>query len=142
LAEALVPRTAEHRMIGYLVLDAELAKPPIGQIDLHLSAQPPLRPDREHVAHDQHADHQHWIDRGTTGVRVVSRKLLVNPTEIENAVALADPMGHWHDLVEIKRKKKLALLPLPPPHHEPFSRRCPSQNNGITVRESSQLEFC
>ena len=30
LAEALVPRTAEHRMIGDFVLDAELAKPPIG----------------------------------------------------------------------------------------------------------------
>src|SRR4029077_1141508 len=97
---------------------------------------------REHVAHDQHADHQHWIDRGTTGVRVVSRKLLVNPTEIENAVDLADQMVQWHDLVEIKRIKELALLAFPSTHHEPLSRRCPSQINGITVRESSQLEFC
>jgi len=38
LAKALVSRTAEHRMIRYLVLDAVLAKPSIGQIDLHLSA--------------------------------------------------------------------------------------------------------
>ena len=42
LAEALVPRPAEHRMIRYPVLDAELAKPPISQIDLHLGAQPLL----------------------------------------------------------------------------------------------------
>jgi hypothetical protein len=34
-------------MIRYLVLDAELAKPPIGQIDLYLGAQPPL--DRKSV---------------------------------------------------------------------------------------------
>jgi hypothetical protein len=27
-----MPGTAEHRMVGYPILDAELAKPPIGQI--------------------------------------------------------------------------------------------------------------
>jgi hypothetical protein len=42
LAEALVPRTAEDRMIGNLVLDAELAKPPVGKIDPRLSANPSL----------------------------------------------------------------------------------------------------
>jgi len=40
LTKAIMPRTAEHRMIGYPVLDTELAKPPVGQIDLHLSANP------------------------------------------------------------------------------------------------------
>src|SRR5262249_100054 len=40
--EALMPRTAEHRMIGTPFLDTELAKPPVGQIDLHLSANPSL----------------------------------------------------------------------------------------------------
>src|SRR5579859_2586338 len=68
LAEPLVPRATEHRMIGNLVLDAELAKPPVGQIDLHLRAEPPLRADRKHVAHDQHPDHQHRVDRGATRV--------------------------------------------------------------------------
>ena len=43
-------------------------------------------------------------------MRVVSRKLLVNPTEIENAVNLAHQVVRWHDLVEIKRIKELALL--------------------------------
>src|SRR3984893_225143 len=42
LTKALEPCTAEHRMIGDLVLDAELAKPPVGKIDLHLSANPSL----------------------------------------------------------------------------------------------------
>src|SRR5215831_17123438 len=32
LMKAIMPRTAEHRMIGYPVLDTELAKPPVGQI--------------------------------------------------------------------------------------------------------------
>src|SRR6266567_397286 len=42
LSKALVPRAAEHRMIGDCVLDAEFAKPPVRQIDLRLSTNPPL----------------------------------------------------------------------------------------------------
>jgi hypothetical protein len=38
VAEALMPCTAEYRMIGDIVLNAELAKPPIGQIHLNLGA--------------------------------------------------------------------------------------------------------
>src|SRR5664279_5595878 len=66
LAEALVSRAAEHRMIGDLVLNPELAEPPVRKIDLHLSAEPPLRAERKHVAHDQHPDHEHRINRGPT----------------------------------------------------------------------------
>jgi len=113
-------------MIGYPVLDAELAKPPIRQIDLHLTAQPPLRADRKHVAHNEHPDHQHRVDRGPTGVRVVWRKLLVHPIQIENAVDLSDQMIRRHHLIEIERVKELTLPPLSPPHHRPLSRESPS----------------
>jgi len=74
-------------------------------------------------------------------VRVVSRKLLVNPSEIKNAVNLAQRMDRWHDPVEFKRIKELALLVLPSTIMR-GSRRCPSQINGIIIRESSQSEFC
>src|SRR5215218_10348134 len=37
VTETLMPRAAEHRMIGDFVLETELTKPAIGQIDLHLS---------------------------------------------------------------------------------------------------------
>jgi hypothetical protein len=120
LSEALVPRPAEHRMIGNLVLDAELAKPPVGQIDLDLSAQPPLRADRKHVAHNQHPDHQHRIDRGAARMRVVSCKLLVHPTKVKNVVDLAHQMVGWHHLVEFKGIKELALSAFTPTHHEPL----------------------
>jgi hypothetical protein len=46
-----------------------------------------------------------------------------------------------HNLVEIKRIKELALTALPPSQHAP-PRKCPSQPNGITARDSSQPEFC
>ena len=130
----------EHRMIGDLVLDAEPAKPSVGQIDLHLSANPPLRADRKHVADDQHPDHQHRIDRGSAGVRVVRRKLLVHPTEIEHRVDLADQMIRRHHLVEIERIKELALSILPPSHHRRLPLMTP-QSNGITVRHRLNGSF-
>jgi hypothetical protein len=68
LTKARMPRTAEHRMIGNPVLDTELAKPSVGQIDLHLSANPSFRADRKHVADDQHSDHENRINRGPARV--------------------------------------------------------------------------
>src|SRR4029077_13982341 len=56
LPEAFVPRTAEYRVIGDPVLNAELAEPPVGQVDLDFGAQPALRAERKHVANDQHPD--------------------------------------------------------------------------------------
>ena len=68
LAEAFVPGSAEHRMIGNLIFDTELAEPAIGQINLHLRAQPPLRTQCKHISHQQHPDHQNRINRGTARV--------------------------------------------------------------------------
>ena len=128
-------------MVGYPILNAELAKPPICQIDLHLRAQLPLRADRKYVPHYQHADHQHRIDRRPTCVRVVGRKLFVDPFQIENAVDLPDQMIRRYHLVEIKRIKELALAPLSPPHHRPLPRIA-VLIHGITVQPQSQREFC
>src|ERR1700719_1572784 len=136
-----MPGTAEHRMIGYPILDAELTKPPICQIDLNLRAQLPLRADRGHVAHNQHPDHQYRVDRRPTGVRVVGHKLLVHPTKVQNTVDLAHQMVGWHYLVESKAIKELALSAFPPTHHDP-PPPMPSQPNGIIDRESSQWVFC
>src|SRR3974377_1210195 len=136
-----MPSTAEHRMVGYPILDTELAKPPIGQINLHLSAQPPLRADRKHVANNQHPDHQHWIDRRSACVRVIGSKLFVHPTKIENAVDLPDQMVGRHYLVEFERVEELTLIALSPPHHRP-PPRITALFDGITVQPQSQREFC
>src|SRR4249919_2337139 len=130
-----MPGTAEHRMVGYPILDAELAKPPIGQIDLYLGAQPPLRADRKHVAHKQHPDHQHRIDRRPTGMRVIARKFLVHPIQIEDAVDLPDQMIRRHYLVEIKPVEELTLSALSPPHHRPLpaNRSADPRNHGPTA---------
>ena len=128
-------------MIGDLVFDAELAKPPVGQIDLHLRAQPPLRADRKHVTHNQHPDHQNRVDRWTTRVRIVRGKLFVNPTEIENAIDPAHQVIRRHHFVEIEGIKELALLLFPPPHHPtPPLMPVSNQRNHGSRRDST--EFC
>src|SRR5579863_448420 len=124
-----MPGAAEHRMIGYPVLDAELTKPPIGQIDLHLRAQLPLGADRKHVSHNQHPDHQHRINRRPTCVRVIGHKLLVHPIQIENAVDLPDQMICRYHLVEVKRVEELALSAFSPPHHRPPPESHPDPRN-------------
>src|ERR1700755_2270318 len=137
-----MPGAAERRMVGYPILDAELAKPPICQIDLHLRAQPPLRADRKHIANYQHPDHQHRIDRRPTSVRVVSRKLLVHPIKIENAVDLSNQMIGRYRLVEIERVEELTLPALSPPHHRPLpANRSPdSRNHGSTAVSTRVLQ--
>src|ERR1700742_188307 len=120
LPEAFVPRTTEHRVIGDPVLNAELAEPPVGQVDLDFGAQPALRAERKHVTNDQHPDHQYRINRGPTRVRVIRRQLLVHPTQIEKTVDLPHQMIGRNHLVEIKRKENLSLSFSPPPHHAPL----------------------
>jgi hypothetical protein len=104
LSEAFVPRTAEDRMIGDPVLDAELAKPPVGQVDLDFNAEPAFRAERKHVADDQYSDHEHRINRRPTSVRIVRRQLLVHPTQIEQTVDLPHQMIRWNHFVQIERK--------------------------------------
>src|SRR5262249_24374832 len=64
VAEPLVARTRERRMIRHLVFDRKPTKTTLGEVYLHITAQPPLRADRKHVADDHHPDHEPRIDLG------------------------------------------------------------------------------
>ena len=129
-------------MIGNRICDTELAEPAIGQIDLHLRAESPLRTERKHVAHEQHPDHQHRINRGATRVGIVGGQLLVHPTQIENTVDLAHQVVGWHDLLEIKRIEELDLTILPPTHHAtlPLMPVSIQRNHGSRVVSTRVLQ--
>src|SRR4029453_19206427 len=66
LAEAFVAGPRECRVIRDGVLQAHLAKQAIRRVDLNLPADLPLRPDGEHIAVDEHPDHQYRVDRRPT----------------------------------------------------------------------------
>jgi len=65
----------------------------------------------------------------------------VHPGQIEQTVDLPHQMIRRNHLVEIKRIEKLSLSIFLPTHHAPAPADALS-TNGITVRESSQREFC
>ena len=110
----------------------EPAIPPIGQIDLHFSAEATLRADRKHVADNEHPDHEHRIDRRSARVGVVGRQLLVHPAEIEHCVDPANQMIRRHHLVEVELVEELALPIFPPTHHRrtPLTTASARRNHG------------
>src|SRR6516165_4737961 len=55
-------------------------------------------------------------------MRVVGCKLLVHPSQVENAVDLSNQMLWRYYLIQIKRIKELGLAYSPPTHHEPLPR--------------------
>src|SRR4029078_5667710 len=75
-------------------------------------------------------------------MRVIGRKLLVYPTQIENAVNLPDQMIRRYHLVEIKPVEELTLSALSPPHHRPLpaNRSAEPRNHGPTAVSTRVLE--
>lgn len=87
-------------MVRDLVLDAQAAEPAIGQVYLHFTAQRPLGADREHVADDQHPDHEHRIDRRTADRRIVRGQFRVDPGKVQNRGYLTDMVIAGNGVIE------------------------------------------
>lgn len=64
VAEAAVAVLGKGRVIRNGPFQAEPAEPPVGEVQVHLLAQPALGADAEAVTDDEHADHQLRVDRG------------------------------------------------------------------------------
>src|SRR5215472_1350146 len=107
IAETLIARPREHRVIRNVVLDAKPAEPAVSKVNPHLAAERSLRTDRKHIADNQHPYHQHRINRWSTKRRIVRRQLRPNPRQIKNLGNRAHQMIARHDLFEIERIKKL-----------------------------------
>src|SRR5262249_13473738 len=138
VAEPLVARTRERRMIRDLVFDRKPTKPTIGEVYLHLTAQRPLRADRKHVADDQHPDHEPRIDRGPTDPGVIGRKLGMDPGQVKNGSNPANGMIVRYRLLKAERIKQLSLFVIEPPHHRPPPQRIASQRaNHSTPKPST-----
>jgi hypothetical protein len=75
-AEAAMAIDRKRRVIGDLVVEVEPAKPSVGQVQFDFLTQPPLKANAEAVTHDQHPDHQLWINRRPANLAVERYKLL------------------------------------------------------------------
>src|SRR6185295_15784534 len=99
-------------MIRDSVLDAQPAEPTIGKVHLHFTADQPLRTDRKDIPHDQHPDHQLWIDRRAPHRRIMRCKFTAMPRQIESSVDLPNQMIFRNRLAKTKLVEQLTLVTL------------------------------
>ena len=66
LSEAAMPVLGERRVIRHHAIQTEPAEPPVGQIEVDLITQAPLRSDAEAVSDQEHPNHELGIAGGST----------------------------------------------------------------------------
>jgi len=105
-------------MIRHRPIQTEPAKPPVGQIEVNLIAQAPLRSDAEAVTDQEHPDHQLGIDRRSTDAAVERRHVPPDLFKIDKPVnqpqqVISRDMSFERELIEQR-----GLFDLPMPHHD------------------------
>ena len=105
-------------MIGDMPVEPKPAKPSIGQIEVDFLAQPPLRSNAEAIAHDQHSDHQLWINRWPTHRAVECRELSPHTLQLDEPADGAQQMITRNVPLQRKLIEQRSLFDLPMPHHD------------------------
>jgi len=130
VAETAVPIFRESRMVRHRAVEPEPAEPAVGEVQVDLLAQPPVRADAEAVADDQHPDQQLRIDRRPTHLAVERRPFAPHPVEFDKPVDRAQQMLRRHMPFERKLVEQRVLADLPLPHHP----TAPSRRDGRLYR--------
>jgi hypothetical protein len=117
LAEAAVPVLGEGRVVRYVAIQAQAAEPAVGQVEVDLLAEPPLRADAQAVAHQQHPDHQLGIDRGPADRAVERGQVRPHALQVHEAVDGAEQMGLRDAPLQRELVEQLRLIDPPLAHH-------------------------
>ena len=96
------------RPVRYAALKSKAAKSAIGQIEMNLIKQPPLRPDALEIA-----DHQLRIDRWPANVAVKGLKLMADRAEVQQPVNSAQKMTGGDVILDTEPAKPCILNFLP-----------------------------
>jgi hypothetical protein len=86
VTEPSVSVLRERRVIRDPVTQVKAAEPAIGEVEMDLLTQPPLRSDPEAIADQQHPDKQLGIDGGTAGVAVEICKMGTDAADVDEPV--------------------------------------------------------
>ena len=73
-----MPILGEGRVVRHLTVEAEPAEPAVGEVQVHLLAQPPFGANAVAVANQQHPDEQFGINRRPAGRAVKWRQMAPN----------------------------------------------------------------
>ena len=127
-------------MVGNLILKAEPAKPPVGEVQRHPLAQPTLRTEAIAVTHQEYPDHQLGIDRRPPRMAVQGRQLFVQPVHLQNAIDLPQQVIGGDAIFQAELVEQPILQTRLTPHHH-NTRRRQRCFDGITIDGSSQRSF-
>jgi hypothetical protein len=117
VAEPAVPVLGKGRMVGHGAVQAQAAKPAIGEVQVDLVAKPPLGADAAAIADQQHADDQLGIHRGTADGAVVGLELPPNLRQLNKAVDHAQQMISGDMVIEAETVEQRLLPNRPLAHH-------------------------
>src|SRR5271170_496034 len=119
VAEPAVAIDRKGRMVRNLVVKIEAAEPAIGEVQLDLLTQPPLKANAVAVANDQHPDHQLGVDRWPADLAVERLKLLAELTQYpgHNRIDPAQQMARRNAPFETEKVEQPALIAGLTTHH-------------------------
>ncbi len=80
-------------MIRDTVRQIELAKPAVGQVQMHFFAEPPFRSNAEAVSDEQHPDQTLWNNRRAARVTVEIRQIRADTAEVN------EPVNRPHQMI-------------------------------------------
>jgi len=105
-------------VIRHCPIQTEPAEPPVGQIEMYLIAEAPLRSDAEAVTNQEHPDHQLGIDRRSTDATIERGQVSPDLLEVDKSVDRPQQVIGGYMLLERKLIEQRSLFDLPMPHHD------------------------
>jgi len=86
ISEAAVTVLRKGRVIRHLALQPEPAEPPIGEVQMHLFAEPAFRTNAEAIADQQHPNHQLRVDRRTSDLAVEGLQVSAHAGQVDETI--------------------------------------------------------
>ena len=139
LAKTSMAVFREGRMIGNRAFKTKATEPAIGEIEINFLAQPPLRPDAEAVADQQHPDHQLGVDRGASGRGIIAFEGFSGRAKIKNRIDHAQQMIARNMAFEPKLIKQTRRFVLTPHHRNSPNAKHPKRRNHACKPQSSRV---
>src|SRR4029077_145396 len=118
LPEPAMPVLGERRVIRYHPIQTEPAEPPVGQVEVDLITQPPLRSNAEAVTDQEHPDYQFGIDRGSTDTTVERFQLPPDLLKVDKPIDRPEQVVSGDMPLERELIEQRSLFDLPMPHHD------------------------
>jgi hypothetical protein len=104
-------------VIGHVAVQAKPTEPAVGQVEMHLFAEPPLGPDPEAIADNQHPDQQLRIDRRSADRTVERGHMRPHAFKVHEPVDRSQHVIGRHMALKRELVKQRRLIDPPITHH-------------------------